>query len=452
MTSNPRRQGLIGLFAIGCLAILSLRACKSGEDAASQVAVSNDAGDAKAIDSAKDATLEDDGVASDTDPSWDAQLDSDVWQPAGDPGWKALDWAPGCDTQVATAPSNAAPILAWADCGVDYPGCRRLLPNWPNISGVPLYKAQLFKDGAMLRLGLNMWFVKEWRKGIFDENGAPVAAWRGTAQHCGSTVAQWTQKHICVPLGSGKTPTFQGFLPTSDPSGPPLHAYSTDAMISDKCNEELFIGFNNAGRAFIRDLSTGEAFWPEFPGALDATVNPIGGAAFVMLDAVGSNGEIMTGWSWKRPNVIQQIVYPGSEMVYDIRSDGTTLVWVQTTSKSIFDRAPGWIWTSPSSTEPGEIVPTRRRETPYTAAAGEYKAVGGGYYALVELPLGSKSRFLHIYRLTDMRHWKVPTPADVKPAEVILIDQEEVWFVGTTTNDARSTVIRQRLDQLGGGD
>jgi hypothetical protein len=97
-------------------------------------------------------------------------------------------------------------------------------------------------------------------------------------------------------------------------------------------------------------------------------------------------------------------------------------------------------------------VPTKRRESPYTAAFGEYKAVGDGYYALVELPLGSKSRFLHIYRLADMRHWKVPTPADVKPAEVILIDQEEVWFVGTTTNDARSTIIRQRLDQLGGGD
>jgi hypothetical protein len=46
----------------------------------------------------------------------------------------------------------------------------------------------------------------------------------------------------------------------------------------------------------------------------------------------------------------------------------------------------------------------------------------------------------------------VPTIPDVRPADLIYIDAEEVWFIGTTLNDAKSTIIRQKLDALGPGD
>lgn len=77
------------------------------------------------------------------------------------------------------------------------------------------------------------------------------------------------------------------------------------------------------------------------------------------------------------------------------------------------------------------------------------KAVGDGWYALVEQPVGSQARFLHVYRLADAHHWQVATPADIRPTDVVHVDADEVWFTGMSLNEAYVTVIRQQLPALG---
>ncbi len=203
---------------------------------------------------------------------------------------------------------------------------------------------------------------------------------------------------------------------------------------------------------YLRDLEAGRERWIQFPNAMAVDPSPSGPNAFFVLMGVEQNHEKLTGWVWKRPDTLEQLVDAGSEMVYDIRSDGNTLVWVQTASASSLDPATGTLWTSPFATSASGVESTQRRSVPALTIVPQYKVVGHGHYALVEQPVGSPERYLHVYRLSDARHWKVPTIPDVRPADLIYIDAEEVWFIGTTLNDAKSTIIRQKLDALGPGD
>jgi hypothetical protein len=98
------------------------------------------------------------------------------------------------------------------------------------------------------------------------------------------------------------------------------------------------------------------------------------------------------------------------------------------------------------------VTSMQRRSVPSVSLVPQYKIVNQGHYAIVEQPAESPERYLHVYRLSDARHSLVPSPADVRPADLVYIDGEEVWFIGTTLNNAKSTIIRQRLDALGPGD
>jgi hypothetical protein len=47
---------------------------------------------------------------------------------------------------------------------------------------------------------------------------------------------------------------------------------------------------------------------------------------------------------------VEQLINPGTDQVFDIRSDGTTLVWIQVLPGDILDTRPGNLWTSPFAT------------------------------------------------------------------------------------------------------
>jgi len=280
----------------------------------------------------------------------------------------------------------------------------------------------------------------------------PVAAWRGDAKKCGANLLQWTPPHVCLAIGRGLDPTLQAFLSPSDLAGDPIDVFATEVLIPLSCNEQLFIGSSTGGIPYLRDLEAGLERWIQFPNAMAVDPSLSGPNAFFVLMGVEQNHEKLTGWVWRRPDTLEQLVDAGSEMVYDIRSDGDTLVWVQTASTSSLDPATGTLWTSPFATSASEVQATERRSVPALTIVPQYKVAGQGYYAFVEQPVGSPERYLHVYRLSDARHWKVPTIPDVRPADLIYIDAEEVWFIGTTLNDANSTIIRQKLDALGLGD
>ena len=392
-----------------------------------------------------DASAGKDGAPGGTDGAAGASPD------AGDPGWKPVQWGQGC-LDVATKPADAVPELVWTDCGA---GCARLVPNWPNKSGVPLQTAQVFKSGTVLRVGLHLWYgeLGQWRKAIYDENMKPLVAWRGDDK-CGGNLLQWTPKHVCLSVGPPLDPTIEAYLSPGDLTGNPIAVYATQPFVPLSCNEELFIGSSLGGIPYLRDLGTNLARWIQFSQGQATDPVPVGPHAFFVLMGYDDKGEKVTGWVWKRPDTLEQLVDAGSEMVYDIRGDGNTLVWVQTTSTSTFDVAPGTLWTSPFATSVSEVHGTARRAVPSISLAPSTKAASQGYYAFVEVSpaVSDYDRFLHVYRLSDAHHWKLPSIPDVLPADVIFLDAEEVWYLGTTLNGARSTIIRQRLDALGPGD
>ncbi len=186
-------------------------------------------------------------------------------------------------------------------------------------------------------------------------------------------------------------------------------------------------------------------------GATDVYgVNLVG--SYAVFPRESASEGVVDGSIWKPPNTTEKLVNPGSELVYDIRSDGNTLAWVQAQSKDPLTRAAGDLWTSPFATTAAGIKPEKRRPVPAISIVPTMKGMGDGWYALVEQPIGSKDRYLHVYRLTDVRHWKVQTPADVRPTNVVYIDGEEVWYTGTTMNDSYNTLVRQQLSALGPGD
>lgn len=385
-----------------------------------------------------------------------------MWQQPGDPGWKPVPWQPaGCDAEYATNVANAAPPLIWADCGL--PGCTRLVPIWsPKVGDVYAWPIQappqVYRSGSLLRFSLHFMYGKtvndlDQRKIIYDENWKALAVWRG--KECGGNVLQWTGKHVCTALGGINGQMAQVTLSLSDLTGPPLAKYDEGKVtIPLGCTEDLFASSSGGGTQHVRDLVSGIEYMlaPPTGGIELGDQRLIGEYALIPRIASGSNGPLIDGWIWKRPNVLEKLVDPGNEVIYDIRSDGKTLVWVQTQSKDILESAPGELWTSGFATTAAGIQAQKRRPVPASSLAASMKGVGDGWYALVEQPVGSDDRFLHVYRLSDARHWVVPTPADVRPTDIVHIDSQEVWFTGMTATDSYSTVVRQKLSALGPGD
>jgi hypothetical protein len=371
----------------------------------------------------------------------------------GDAGWQAVPWAPADCMYVADDPALAVPELEWTNCGT---GCSRLVPNWLSKSGIPLQTAQVYKAGSTLRLGLHMWVGEPgyWRKAIYDENWKPLAVWKRGAALCGANLLQWTPKHVCLSIGTGLEPTLQAFLDPTNLSGPPKSFYATESIVPLACDEELFVGSSSGGIPYVRDLQSGFETWIQPPVGRSFDARLAGEHLLLVVEDTSGANVKLTGWIWKRPNTLEQLVDPGSEVIYDMRSDGQTLVWVQVSSAALGTLAPGTLWTSPFATSAAEVKGTARRATPPMYLAESSKTANQGFYALIEQASegNDAERHVHVYRLSDARHWAVPQISDVKPSKMIYIDSEEVWYLGATLNGAPSTIIRQRLDALGPGD
>jgi hypothetical protein len=118
------------------------------------------------------------------------------------------------------------------------------------------------------------------------------------------------------------------------------------------------------------------------------------------------------------------------------------------------DIIPGELWASPFVTSEDALEPRKvRGDVPSTSIWAAGKAIGGGYYAVVEQHEGStEPNRLHVYRLSDGRHWLVRSPPGVQPGDVLSIDQETVWYRALSSNFATTSIVRQELAALGAGD
>lgn len=395
------------------------------------------------------------------------------WMP-GDADWRPIGWLPEetCDLEVADNPEAAAPPLVWQPCdGIS--GCQRLVVTWEPYGrvGVPT----VTKSDGDLRVVMsispnNQPEPEPQLTAMYDGEMTPLVVWRITlaADACDINFVKWTEQHVCMKVFNVySTPPYyaNAFLDPSNPaSTTALEIIETVAPAGLDCNTELLVGTNLAPTYHVTDLTTYVENQIKVPGE---PVAPLLTGPNVLFLRWGANaqGDILDGWIWKRPNTVEQLIDPGTDMIYDLRSDGQTLVWLQVPADSIYDQIAGGLWTSPFATTPGSLQPVRRIDVPPVTITTSFKAIGGGYYALIELPPDSEDRTLHLYRLSDMRHWTIPTPEvewpwetsssgphPTRPGEIVHLDAEEIWFMlTTTTNNATVSIQRQRLDALGPG-
>jgi hypothetical protein len=106
---------------------------------------------------------------------------------------------------------------------------------------------------------------------------------------------------------------------------------------------------------------------------------PVGDAAIGKryLDPMVPKGCVWT----RKAKTVDDLVAPAAEVVPDIQSDGTTLVWNQTPPYDAVNHQypAGTIYTSPHVTNAAALRPTPGRPTaPVGAVAG---AAGDGFYA-----------------------------------------------------------------------
>ncbi len=455
------------LFAVsGIAAVLGLGLAASCGSSTSES--TPDAGGAVLQDAASDSGGTDavsDTASSDVSPDVPAAdaADDGPWQPSGDPGW--TEWLPNeCPKmQVATNPQHAVPPLEWDACPGGLAGCEYLRENWlhPNTAA-GFISPKVYKNGGTIRISMNFkWSGGEWRKAIYSEDMEPIAAWRGDSStpNCVGTYLEWTEQHACIVLarslaGGYDTPSIHAFLDSSD--GNLLSFAGSQAKVGGYgCTSDILATKHMTSVGYIRDIPADVEHILEPPGAMTFKMAPHDDYALVTLWSSSAGAEVLDGWIWTRPNTLTKLVDPGGELIYDMQTDGETLVWVQMPSESIYDNSVGDLWTSPFSKDPSEIQPTKRRSVPKTSSSGDYGKVGPGYYMLAEGNFSSQNSQTktHVYRLSDARHWEVPNPAQTRALSQLHVDAEEVWFMAEMDDPFPLwTIIRQRLDVLGPGD
>jgi hypothetical protein len=395
------------------------------------------------------------------------------WVPSGDPEWQPLSWVHCKGALGAKNPEHAAPPLVWVPCEENRPGCQRMLINWARAN--PPFRPQMltlgdvYKSGAALRYGL---FVgheggAENMLVLYDERHLPIAAWSGPSG-CSPWFVQASSAHVCMSFG-GVPPATIALLPAADLIGTPIKTLTTVADAPFGCNADLYAGGSLAKEIMIRDLQGGTEHLVRWPNS--ATFQPAlhGDSAFVQRWTTvaapdGGGREVIDGWLWLRTNTLIKLVDPSPDILLDFRADGGTLAWVQSPTQDVYQPMATSLWTSPVATEPGKLVPRRVRDSAPAIIGTTNFALGGGYYAIIDgIPNRNQSK-LHVYRLSDGKHWVVPDLPDLGfgnipsgsrsvPSAILFLDSEEIWWVGMSQYVQQPrTIVRQRLDALGEGD
>ncbi len=406
-----------------------------------------------------------------------SSYDGGVWQPNGDAGWTLVDWAECKALYYAMNPEQAAPPLVWKPCEGDIPGCQRLVVNWsygfPPLSLPSPFTMGVYKQSGKLRFSFRLNI-----KGVgnvmaaYSEAMKPVAVWRASSAACKAWRAEWSAKHACIVAG-GIPPATVGLLPFDDPNGAPTKTIISAADFPITCNDQLFASLDAANRTFIRDLATNEAHEIAWPNSLVGYPRVHGPVALVQRFAFGPTIlEAAEAWLWTKPNQLTKLLDAAPQKIWEARTDGATLAWVQVSATDTGDKPPGELWASPWTTSPAGLAPKKLRNVAPSGNSLEGNAMGGGYFVLIEPrtvtegPLkDAPDHRMHVYRLTDGRHWEVVRfvdvgPSTIKPASsltvpgsVLHIDEEEVWWLGVSQYSQDNwTIVRQRLSDLGPGD
>ena len=382
----------------------------------------------------------DGGSAADADASSDGGGDASP----NDAGltWTRAAWVEGCVFETASDATLAMPTIAWKACQGDVAGCEIVDVTWEHAPGPAMVASVSTRAGEPV-FGV---YIKvstathEERAGVYGSDGTPIAAWRGFG--CTLTGAEVTPNTVWY----GAQP---GTASRSFYTAEPYHSLGTTQAAlpltvpsqSRRANDDLFgIEATGASRLVVYDRNAAVSHELAGPGVTVSVPGLTPDAAFFVNYVTDSHPE---GWVMVRSSSeFKPIVAVLDQAVPDIQSDGETIVWIQT---PIPEPAQPWpagdLWTSPHVTAQSALVPTKRRgivnfSSPHRAL------VGAGFYAYRD----RVSAKIHLYRLSDARHWElgVPPPGDSHAGGHI-----DGTFIYYNTD---AGLVRQRLNALGLGD
>lgn len=360
-----------------------------------------------------------------------------------------MGWPAGCSLEWQE-PSSIAK-QAWEGCGVG--GCSKLKVDYVYDDFEPFTSANVGSNAAAR---LRLLFIRRkspkfesWYLTLRDD-GTPVQLLRSF--DCAPFLALGPTS-VCAVLGNLAAPSGQAArFQSGTPPAPLLETFATQGIASVACTSELFVSHDDFGTETVRDLATTSEYLVTPPNGVAYDLRVHGGYALFVRSGVEDGGPVLDGWLWKRPNELVKLVDPGTQKVFDIRTDGTTLVWTQVNAADSKEVAAGDLWTSPFGTTASALTPKKRRSVPpSTVGLGNY-AIGGGHYALVEGALSTTQTKLHVYRLSDARHWEVQPPPGLVNSTVLYVDEKEVWYLARLPNGLNQTIARQKIDALGPGD
>jgi hypothetical protein len=379
-------------------------------------------------------------------------IPDEYWQPMGDPGWTPVGWAPDCALEVAGKPELALPELKWASCE-GTAGCRLVVPSWYAKNQIYLGFASGYRDGATSRLGIATGWGddSEWRSAVYDENWRPLVAWRGARAGCNGVSPRPAPAHICFISSNVEGPAVAGLLSATQPSAKPLRTFSTSAILNQDCSDDVEVNYDGSGKLWFYDVAAGKQQGLTLPSGQPMVAAVHGDAAYFSR-WYSAGGEAMDGWVWTPQGGAKMLVSVPQKFIADLRSDGSSLAWLQLDMTSLSHAAAGELWTSPQTLENASLQPKLLRAVPSSQASAPFKAIGGGFYALVEQHDDQSLRKLHLYRLSDGRHWELPPPAGLLPSAIVWLTDQELLYRATLPSGAAHTLVRQDLTALGAGD
>ncbi len=408
-----------------------------------------------ASDGATD-TGPDTGSDAPVNPPPDAGSDADTWSPDGDSTWRPVDWPAPCDRiEVANQPHLAVPPLEWEPCDWQ-DGCLRQVVKWQSAGTMPITHGTVVSHAGGHRAGLRLGFDEygHWRARavVYETDGTPLVVWRGDS----SAVVGSICTHSCPLVGQERV-WFAATAISEIGSVSQTYIVAPYEQLATVSDVELSVGGDQGRHAsddtltrwgmdgkhlFVYDRLAGEedsfgpsGSWPAYKEAY-----PVGDSALLRCYNENQRPKLCV---WNRDtHAVEPLVSPPTDVIPVGASDGQTLAWVRNPPSNQPSGAwlPGTIWTSPFATNEASVVADERCSAPDVLSP--LAIAGEGFFAMT-----SFDRYIHIYRLSDMRHWSFAWPPPEtygNVRELLYVDATEIWYLAHRP-------IRQRFDALGPG-
>jgi hypothetical protein len=299
---------------------------------------------------------------------------------------------------------------------------------------------------------------------VDSQKARPLDAFTQRSTQCNLHFAQWVPEQVCVVVADAVATSRVALFPSSaGRAEPPARVFDAPSELTQLCSRQLWVSYGGGAAMDLSTTSNDVAYLGQLAGGTSSSFNDGDAAgdtiAFIM-DPRGTQRDFQT-WSWSAKAGAVKLESSSQGQRIDITFDGRDIAWREYIENTA---TPGrWmydVYTFPyvaGSTNATKRLVGRLPPEPYCGS----QRVGGGYYAMTEGECNNSQSTarLHLFRLSDGRHWTVEAFSDpekpgavTRPTGVLYIDEQEVIYRGDGIANRTSSIIRQRIDALGPGE